>query len=77
VIFTDLKLLNAQIAPSPTTSREQPLNSKTTFLVQYIYGEADLVGQIVAYVLAQYFRQPGVAALVSLRRASAGSILAM
>jgi hypothetical protein len=61
----------------PPLSTAEPLNSKTTFLVQYISGKADLVGQNAANIFVEYFRQRQVAALSSLRRACAGSIIAM
>jgi hypothetical protein len=61
----------------PPLSREEPLNSKTTFLVKCISGKADLVGQIAAYVFVEYFHERGVAVLVSLCCAWAGSIIAM
>ena len=39
----------------PSLSREEPFNSKNTFLVKHISGTADLVGQITASVFSQHF----------------------
>jgi hypothetical protein len=54
VIFIALTLLNPNTAMEvlhhPPLSTEEPLNSKTTFLVKYISGKADLVGKIAAYI---------------------------
>jgi hypothetical protein len=75
VAFIDLMLLNpymvTELLSHMALSREEPLNSKTTFLVKYISGKADLIGQITAYVFIEYFYQRGVAALLSLFHACA------
>ena len=81
MIVIDLMLLNPNIVTKflhdPPLSREEPLNSKTTFLIKYVSGTADLVGHFAAYVFIKYFLQRGFAALVALRCACAGSIIVM
>jgi hypothetical protein len=77
VIFTDLTLLNSNIVTKLLHHPQEPLNLKSTFLVNYVSRKAYLLGQIAACVFVEYFRQRGVAALVSLRRAFAGMIIAM
>jgi hypothetical protein len=61
VIFIDLTLLNPNMVTKFVhhlpLSRQEPLNSKTTFLVRYISGMIDLVGQITACVFVEYFCQ--------------------
>jgi hypothetical protein len=46
-----------QIATSPTFLRVRPIKSKTTFVVKYISGMTDWIGQIFAYVLVKFVRQ--------------------
>ena len=81
VVYVDLKLLYrttvTKLLHHPQLSREEPFNSKTTSVVQRISGKADLVGHIAAYVSVEYFHKHGAATLAFLRRACAGSIIAM
>jgi hypothetical protein len=60
-INLDLTLLDPNVVMKllhhPPLSREKPLNSKTTFLVKYISGKTNLVGQIAACVFTEYFHQ--------------------
>jgi hypothetical protein len=44
-----------EIAPSSTTFKRGALTLKTTFLIKYVSGMANLVGQITAYVFVERF----------------------
>jgi hypothetical protein len=61
MIFIDLTLLNpnmvTKLLHDPPLSRDESSNSETTFLVKYISGKANLVGQIAAYVFVEHFHQ--------------------
>jgi hypothetical protein len=41
----------------PTFLRVRPIKSKTKFVVKYISGMTDLIGQTFAYVLVKFVRQ--------------------
>jgi hypothetical protein len=66
-----------ETTPSLTAFERGAFELKNHILLKYILGNADLVENIAACVVVECFRQQGFAALVSLRRACAGSITAM
>lgn len=64
-----------QIAPSPTIFEREAFKVKNYVCSKMHIGMTDLTGHIFAYILVEFLRQRRVGALVSLRRACAGSII--
>jgi len=65
-----------QIAASLTVFEREAFKFNNYVCSKMYIGMTDLTGQIFVYVLVEFLRQGRVGALVSLRRACTGSIIA-